>query len=1222
MKTTVGYSCIANLIGLVSIFVLIAALPGKGLAQNPTVSYSTPQTYTVGTAISPLAPTSTAVGKLANSTTPIGLGTGFKNPGGVGIDSKGNIYVADYGNNAVKEIPFATNNTVTIGSGFNQPNDVKVDAAGNIYIADSGNNEVKEIPAAGGPILVLGSGFNYPAALALDKAGNIFVADANNNAIKKIPAGGGAPVTLAGGLNNPYAVVVDVSGNVYFADLNNALVKIPVTGGSLVTLDANLSGPNAMAIDNAGNIFIADAGHGAIAIVPGNGTSPFNLNYKFGDPFGVAIDAKDRLFVTDDDNNALEEFLPLGGYAISAPLPAGLIFSNGTGIITGTPTASSAAKTYTITGYNTTGTGTANLSIAVNLPPAPTLSYKSPQTYNVGTAITALAPTSTGVAALNYNLATSTIGSGFAGPMGVAVDTRGNVYMTDPTTNLVKEIPAGNGTPVVIGSGFNTPTAVAVDAAGDVFVADYGNNAIKKIPAGNGAPVVLGSGFLRPFGVAVDAAGNVYVGDQGNNDVKKIPAGNGTPVVLASGLNYPDGVSVDAAGNVYFADLGNNEIKKIPAAGGTPIVVGTGFVQPVAVASDINGNLYVADRNNNAVKEIIAGSGTTVTIGSGFNSPYGIAVDGAGNVYVGDNGNYLIKKIKPSGGYYINGVLPAGLVFNNVTGVISGTPTVVAAAKGYTITAYSGGGSAVAALNITVDAAINNATLSKFVISSGTLTPVFASGTTAYTASVINSVASITIRPTATNPKSTIKVNGVAVVSGSASQSLPLAVGANVITTIVTAQNGTATKTYTLKVTRAANANLSAFKISRGTLTPFFSSGTTSYTASIGNGVASMTVTPTSVDPLATIKVNGLVVKSGSVSQALPLVVGLDTITTVVTATDGVTTKTYRLIVTEAKSTNDNLSALKPSAGTLSPAFSPGTTAYTETVANSISSITITPTTAVTTSTVKVNGVAVKSGTASAAIALAVGANVIKTATIAQDGVTTKTYTLTVTRSASSNANLSTLGQSVGGLTPSFSSNTTSYTDKVSNATATITLKPVSSDAHATIKVNGTAVTSGTMTAPIALAVGSNLITTVVTAQDSTTTKTYTLTVTRASGGADSYIPITIGTGISITKPTEAPTLADDGVQVHQGVSPNGDGINDFLQIDNISQYPDNTLMIMNRNGQMIYEAKGYNNTSKVFDGHSTKSGQMQLPGTYFYQLDYTANGITKHKTGFLMLKY
>ena len=98
--------------------------------------------------------------------------------------------------------------------------------------------------------------------------------------------------------------------------------------------------------------------------------------------------------------------------------------------------------------------------------------------------------------------------------------------------------------------------------------------------------------------------------------------------------------------------------------------------------------------------------------------------------------------------------------------------------------------------------------------------------------------------------------------------------------------------------------------------------------------------------------------------------------------------------------------------------------------------------------------------------------------------------------------------------------------------------------------------------------------------------------------------------------------MEGDGIIVHQGISPNGDGMNDYLVIDGISNYPDNKLTIMNRNGQLIYEAKGYDNSSRMFDGHSNKTGTLQLPGTYFYSLEYTVKGVAKHKTGFIVLKY
>jgi gliding motility-associated-like protein len=109
---------------------------------------------------------------------------------------------------------------------------------------------------------------------------------------------------------------------------------------------------------------------------------------------------------------------------------------------------------------------------------------------------------------------------------------------------------------------------------------------------------------------------------------------------------------------------------------------------------------------------------------------------------------------------------------------------------------------------------------------------------------------------------------------------------------------------------------------------------------------------------------------------------------------------------------------------------------------------------------------------------------------------------------------------------------------------------------------------------------------------------------------------------ISVSSPLNGPQPADDGIIIHQGVTPNGDGIDDFFRIDNIANYPDNKLTVMNRNGILVYEAKSYDNATRVFDGHSSKNGQMQLPGTYFYQLDYTVGGVVKHKTGFLVLKY
>jgi hypothetical protein len=201
--------------------------------------------------------------------------------------------------------------------------------------------------------------------------------------------------------------------------------------------------------------------------------------------------------------------------------------------------------------------------------------------------------------------------------------------------------------------------------------------------------------------------------------------------------------------------------------------------------------------------------------------------------------------------------------------------------------------------------------------------------------------------------------------------------------------------------------------------------------------------------------------------------------------------------VTPSSSNNANLSNLSINAGTLNPTFNSNTTSYSVSLANATTSIAVTPIKADANATITVNGASVTSGSSSNNINLNVGANVIYTTVTAQDG-TTKTYTLTATRAASANADLSGLSLSSGTLSPIFNTSNTSYTVSLANATSFIAVTPTKADANATIKVNGTTVTSGFASNNINLNVGQNTITTLVTAQDGTTTKTYTITATRS----------------------------------------------------------------------------------------------------------------------------
>ena len=649
---------------------------------------------------------------------------------------------------------------------------------------------------------------------------------------------------------------------------------------------------------------------------------------------------------------------------------------------------------------------------------------------------------------------------------------------------------------------------------------------------------------------------------------------------------------------------------------------GTGIADLVGnpIAGGINGDTFTVDQTAPTVS-ISAPSVSAINAGTGsvtYTVTYNDAHFNASTLSTGDiTLNSTTTTNTASGTVGVSGTGNTRTVtISNITGY--GTLGISIGAG--TASDQAGNLAAAAGPSATFTVHTGNSALTNLTINhDATFSPAFSPSQLTYTSNVPYSTDEISLTP-ACDTTATVTVDGTLVSSGTKSLKAPLNVGSNTRTTIVTADDGTTT-TYTVTVIRAAspNAFLKNLHIANQTMSPTFDYTNTSYTSTVS--VASIRVIPTAADPGASITVNGTAVASGAASDPISLTVGNNTVSIVVTAADGVGTQTYTIAVTRAPSTNDNLANLRVNGYTLSPSFNAAITSYTSTVPNTTASVKITPTTSDPAATVTVNGTTVTSGTASGAIALNVGDNTITTVVTAQDLTTTKTYTITVTRLLSNDANLSNLKINNGSvpLSPAFNYATNSYTASVPNATASVRITPSAHNAGATITVNTVTVASGTASAPISLSVGDNTITTVVTAANGTTTNTYTITVHRAAVG-----PMATPTyaSISVEKPLAQPALNGDDIVVHQGISPNGDGINDGLVIDGITAYPDNKLMIMNRNGAVVYEAKGYDNTSKIFDGHSNKNGALQLPGTYFYSLDFTVKGVTKHKTGFIILKY
>jgi sugar lactone lactonase YvrE len=255
-------------------------------------------------------------------------------PGGLALDSSGDLFIADTGDNTVRKVTPDGNIAAFAGNGLpsytgdagpavtaelHSPEDVAVDSSGNVYIADTGNAYIRKVTTDGNINFIAGDGsIGYfgdnglatsagliePYGLAIDAAGNIYIAERADGRIRQIntkgniytivgngslgiSGDGGSPTSAM--LNLPTSVAIDASGNLYIADsLNNRVRLVTKSGtGNISTVAGNgnfsysgdgfaataaqLYAPQAVAVDGKGNFYIADAGNNVVREVFANG---------------------------------------------------------------------------------------------------------------------------------------------------------------------------------------------------------------------------------------------------------------------------------------------------------------------------------------------------------------------------------------------------------------------------------------------------------------------------------------------------------------------------------------------------------------------------------------------------------------------------------------------------------------------------------------------------------------------------------------------------------------------------------------------------------------------------------------------------------------------------------------------------------------------------------------------------------------------------------------
>jgi len=537
--------------------------------------------------------------------------------------------------------------------------------------------------------------FLLPTSVAVDGAGNVYVADTANDTIREITSAG-VVTTLAGmeqmpgtndgtgsaaRFNQPYGVAVDSLGNIYVADSTNFTIRKITTNGSVTTI--------------AGQI-----GHS------GSSNGPALNGAQFLNPYGVAVDSSNNIYVADTGNNMIRKIANGNVTTLAGSGSPGTSNGIGTNAQFNSPYAlatDSAGDVYV----------------------ADTRNYRIRRITPAGV-VTTLA----GNGSVGINNGTN---AQFAFPTGIAVDSATNIYVADYTNQIIRKITLiganwfvstlagggfsgdepGDGDGIFPQATFYFPWGLAVDSATNLYVGDSGNGNIRKITPG-GIPLLstlagadgsygLSNGpaaqarFNQPFGVAVDGATNLYVADYYNNGIREVTAAGGVTTLAGSingdigsadgtnnhaGFYYPSGLCADAATNLYVADSYNSTVRKItPDAAHSNWVTTTiagqvgiysfinntngtnaTFYVPSAVAVDSATNLYVADTYNNAIRMITTSGAVSTYAGNPngnagykdatgtnalFNQPNGIAVDGQTNVYVADSGNNAIRQITP-----------------------------------------------------------------------------------------------------------------------------------------------------------------------------------------------------------------------------------------------------------------------------------------------------------------------------------------------------------------------------------------------------------------------------------------------------------------------------------------------------------------------------------------------------------------------------------------------
>jgi len=652
----------------------------------------------------------------------------LNSPSGIAVDSNGNVFIADTDDNTIREVRPSGIITTFAGTGvagdtgdggaaivaeLNHPQGVAVDSGGNVYIADTGNNVIRVVDPTGVITTFAGDGtagfdgdggspllaqLDAPVGVAAGPNGEVAIADTGNSVIRIVKyrpfiptvvhsfaahaakprvtifrpryistaagigtdsgnRGDGGDPQLAF-LNFPMGVAFDAAGNLTIADTSNSSIRYVNFAKNTISTLFHVTYPTGVAVTSAGMTYAVDSfdnqifswrsGSG-LKVAVGTGESGLGgyggqaTAAQINQPQGVGVDQYGDVFFTDTGNQRAGELVvarapeflqdtpslvttagasysylfvagavPKATYALTNA-PTWLHINIAGGLVTGSLPAGTTSFSFGVTAHNTYGTTPAG-PFVVTVPQVTTR-------------------------------------AGAVGPVSVATTTTGLEWYTNFTGNSISETTPAGDTRTFTNATVKGPFGITVGPGGNLWFTNNVGNSIGRITPSGTITNFTSPTINKPLGIALGPDGNLWFTNNLGNSIGRItPSGIIKAFTAPAGvIKGPDGIATGPDGKLWFTNNTGGSIGTISTSGVVTRFAGATVSSPVAIVQGPDHAMWFTNSGNSSIGHITSAGTITNYTGAAISTPQGIALGPDNALWFTNGANNSVGRITAAG---------------------------------------------------------------------------------------------------------------------------------------------------------------------------------------------------------------------------------------------------------------------------------------------------------------------------------------------------------------------------------------------------------------------------------------------------------------------------------------------------------------------------------------------------------------------------------------------